>query len=29
MSQTRPPPGFAPYAFELAEKEARVAAARS
>ncbi len=29
MSQTRPAPGFAPYAFELTEDEARVAAARS
>ena len=29
MSQTRPPPGFGPYAFELTEDEARVAAARS
>ncbi|HYA73514.1 MAG TPA: hypothetical protein VEF36_10200 [Roseiarcus sp.] len=29
MSQTRPAPGFGPYAFELTEDEARIAAARS
>ncbi len=29
MSETRPAPGFGPYAFELTEDEARIAAARS
>lgn len=29
MSESRPAPGFGPYAFELTEDEARIAAARS